>query len=249
MSTLLAILFVPLFVTWAVGVGLAWPFWYFGGGFNKAKRHYGIDWRAWRWHYFAHSILWPYFVIRWFQRRGTGEKYQAVVFCDGREVRDYLSSAQYDIDDKCVAFTRTTPAAKLTESSACPFCGVDLARLNHNDTMNHFMTNHVDDQVRGDPSSGLALACGCPHVQWEYDNFRPGEIVPHLKRAHGFNQRAQATATIAASPPQPQRVAQPAPAAVSGQWRPDPSGRHQYRWHDGNLWTKRVADNGVESVD
>ncbi|WP_419926843.1 DUF2510 domain-containing protein [Candidatus Poriferisocius sp.] len=36
--------------------------------------------------------------------------------------------------------------------------------------------------------------------------------------------------------------------AVSS-WEPDPTGRHQYRWWDGERWTDQVADDGVQSVD
>ena len=32
-------------------------------------------------------------------------------------------------------------------------------------------------------------------------------------------------------------------------WESDPTGRHQYRWWDGERWTDQVADNGVQSVD
>ncbi len=32
-------------------------------------------------------------------------------------------------------------------------------------------------------------------------------------------------------------------------WEPDPTGRHQYRWFDGEQWTDQVADDGVQSVD
>ncbi|WP_419917865.1 RDD family protein [Candidatus Poriferisocius sp.] len=32
-------------------------------------------------------------------------------------------------------------------------------------------------------------------------------------------------------------------------WDPDPTGRHQYRWWDGERWTDQVADNGVQRVD
>ncbi len=32
-------------------------------------------------------------------------------------------------------------------------------------------------------------------------------------------------------------------------WHPDPTGRHQYRYWDGNEWTSHVADNGVAGVD
>ena len=32
-------------------------------------------------------------------------------------------------------------------------------------------------------------------------------------------------------------------------WEPDPTGRHQHRWWDGERWTDQVADHGVQSVD
>ncbi|MCY3862639.1 MAG: RDD family protein [bacterium] len=32
-------------------------------------------------------------------------------------------------------------------------------------------------------------------------------------------------------------------------WQPDPSGRHQYRWWDGERWTHHVADDGVANSD
>ena len=32
-------------------------------------------------------------------------------------------------------------------------------------------------------------------------------------------------------------------------WEPDPTGRHQYRWWDGEEWTDQVADDGVQTVD
>ena len=32
-------------------------------------------------------------------------------------------------------------------------------------------------------------------------------------------------------------------------WEPDPTGRHQYRWWDGEVWTDQVADDGVQAVD
>jgi hypothetical protein len=37
-----------------------------------------------------------------------------------------------------------------------------------------------------------------------------------------------------------------APAAG---WNPDPTGRHEYRYWDGSVWTDDVSDNGVASVD
>jgi hypothetical protein len=33
-----------------------------------------------------------------------------------------------------------------------------------------------------------------------------------------------------------------APPPAGGQWAPDPTGRHQLRWWDGQGWTDRVSD-------
>ena len=32
-------------------------------------------------------------------------------------------------------------------------------------------------------------------------------------------------------------------------WQTDPTGRHQYRWHDGSTWTDHVADDGQSATD
>jgi len=32
-------------------------------------------------------------------------------------------------------------------------------------------------------------------------------------------------------------------------WQPDPTGRHQYRWWDGTVWSDVVADDGEEDLD
>lgn len=32
-------------------------------------------------------------------------------------------------------------------------------------------------------------------------------------------------------------------------WEPDPTGRHQYRWFDGEEWTDQVSDDGIQKVD
>ena len=32
-------------------------------------------------------------------------------------------------------------------------------------------------------------------------------------------------------------------------WQPDPTGKHEYRWWDGQRWTEHVADAGQASVD
>lgn len=39
-------------------------------------------------------------------------------------------------------------------------------------------------------------------------------------------------------------VAQPA-----GQWAADPTGRNQYRWWDGQVWTAHVSTNGATATD
>ncbi|MEO6629439.1 MAG: DUF2510 domain-containing protein [Aquihabitans sp.] len=47
-------------------------------------------------------------------------------------------------------------------------------------------------------------------------------------------------------------AALPAPPVASStpaDWYPDPSGRHQIRYFDGNAWTEHVTTNGVQSTD
>lgn len=39
------------------------------------------------------------------------------------------------------------------------------------------------------------------------------------------------------------------PPAPSGEWRPDPTGRHQHRYWDGTGWTEHVADDGEARLD
>lgn len=66
----------------------------------------------------------------------------------------------------------------------------------------------------------------------------------------------QAGAPYAGGPagamPMAQQVPRQAPVAA-GQapagWNPDPMGRHQHRWWDGQQWTSAVADGGVSSED
>ncbi|HET9559115.1 MAG TPA: RDD family protein, partial [Actinomycetota bacterium] len=36
---------------------------------------------------------------------------------------------------------------------------------------------------------------------------------------------------------------------LNGQWHPDPTGRHQLRWWDGQEWTDFVADGGFTAID
>jgi hypothetical protein len=43
--------------------------------------------------------------------------------------------------------------------------------------------------------------------------------------------------------------APPGAAPVRQDWKPDPFGRHDYRWWDGTSWTGQVSDGGVQSMD
>ncbi len=36
---------------------------------------------------------------------------------------------------------------------------------------------------------------------------------------------------------------------MSAGWQPDPNGKHEYRYHDGNGWTEHVSNGGVASTD
>lgn len=50
---------------------------------------------------------------------------------------------------------------------------------------------------------------------------------------------------------QPQQAAMQASAGGEAPpgWNPDPMGRHEHRWWDGQRWTSAVADRGVTSDD
>ncbi len=48
--------------------------------------------------------------------------------------------------------------------------------------------------------------------------------------------------------PAPAPAATPPPAAAAG-WYPDPSGRFEHRWHDGQNWTSKVATQGQQHDD
>ncbi len=50
---------------------------------------------------------------------------------------------------------------------------------------------------------------------------------------------ASGPATAQQAPPPPQ----------GGAWHPDPSGRHELRWFDGQQWTESISDAGVPGTD
>ena len=70
-----------------------------------------------------------------------------------------------------------------------------------------------------------------------------------FEELHAQIQVAMAGET--ASPVGGQSAAPPPPAtaAPAAGWLPDPNGRHQHRYFDGQAWTDHVADNGRESTD
>lgn len=49
--------------------------------------------------------------------------------------------------------------------------------------------------------------------------------------------------------PQPQPPAPDRPTPGQPGWRPDPSGRHELRWWDGQGWTKQVVSGGVQQLE
>jgi hypothetical protein len=71
---------------------------------------------------------------------------------------------------------------------------------------------------------------------------------PSATSATSAAPAGSAEAAGQASSPAPGSAPQ-APVVAPAQWYPDPSGRHQYRYWDGAVWTTRVADEGVESND
>ena len=63
-----------------------------------------------------------------------------------------------------------------------------------------------------------------------------------------FRPRPDTVAPLEAAGPS--AVATVAPvASLAARWLPDPTGRHQYRYWDGGVWTENVYDAGVESRD
>lgn len=75
-----------------------------------------------------------------------------------------------------------------------------------------------------------------------------------LTIAHVIQQSANNTDTAhavpaskASVPPPPPTSEQRIPSPPSGDWHPDPYGRFDHRYHDGQKWTDRVSDGGVAS--
>jgi hypothetical protein len=41
----------------------------------------------------------------------------------------------------------------------------------------------------------------------------------------------------------------PPPVIGSAGWYPDPAGRHERRWYDGNRWSEHVSDQNRPGID
>lgn len=72
------------------------------------------------------------------------------------------------------------------ESRTCPICTIELPG-GRNDVIGH-VGMHLDDDVPGNPSSGLRLSCGCASAVWPIDVDFPNLAVDHLERVHGMRR-------------------------------------------------------------
>ena len=73
-----------------------------------------------------------------------------------------------------------------SEPRFCPLCSTEL-NVNDNDVIGHVAT-HLDDAVRGQPASGLALSCGCPSAVWPIESNFPTLARDHLVQVHGMRR-------------------------------------------------------------
>jgi hypothetical protein len=68
----------------------------------------------------------------------------------------------------------------------CPICSTEV-NGSHNDVVGHVMI-HLEDDVRGNPNSGLRLDCGCPEALWPVGSDFPNAAVSHLENVHGMRR-------------------------------------------------------------
>lgn len=67
-------------------------------------------------------------------------------------------------------------------------------------------------------------------------------LVDWGKNAKNITKIQAAIAAALASPPS-------APTPQAGAWHPDPTGRHELRWFDGQQWTESICDAGTTGTD
>lgn len=101
-------------------------------------------------------------------------------------------------------------------------------------------------RTMGDASCVIDIAAGqTMQATWSapWLAFLPGKW-----RLEGVQAGAAPIAgAVAAAPPVAATPA--ATTAASAAWHPDPTGRHQLRYWDGQTWTAHVSDNGVAATD
>jgi hypothetical protein len=73
-------------------------------------------------------------------------------------------------------------------------------------------------------------------VDWGKNRKNIGRIHEAIVAALGTAPGAQPVGGAPAAPP-------------VGAWHPDPAGRHELRWWDGQRWTESVSDGGATSTD
>ncbi len=78
--------------------------------------------------------------------------------------------------------------------------------------------------------------------------FTVGNDLVVLFRYRALDEPQPLAGGAPAPAPTPAQAAPPTPTAAPG-WHPDPSGRFEHRWHDGQNWTSNVATRGQQYDD
>src|SRR3954447_26064771 len=77
-----------------------------------------------------------------------------------------------------------------------------------------------------------------------------GAMTPTPRNRFGIREPPPAPpAAYAGAPAAAAAAAAPAAVLPAAMWAADPTGRHQYRWWDGAVWTPNVSTNGVVGHD
>jgi hypothetical protein len=147
-----------------------------------------------------------------------------VVFQGGKQVREWawgkLIGFTHD-DKQC---TTAIQVANRQKVSGIVYTNVDPDRVH--------LVFEVASEV-GQDNEGEAVA----DLRAMLPSAEPAEAVEEADSEES-PEAVEPVSLTAAAPPS-------APAA----WAADPSGRHQYRYWDGERWTSHVADDGVEGED
>jgi hypothetical protein len=99
-----------------------------------------------------------------------------------------------------------------------------------------------------DPDDPETTDTGAPTPSAQHEAPRPAPgpgPYPYLLHQQLLTPRAPLTpgASVRAYP-----MVRAAPT-VPARWAEDPTGRHQWRWWNGVVWTEHVADDGQSAVD